>query len=78
MYQQGSRSRLSVRGSASRPAIIGPSPYCIARALTSAKKGELNDGFAFAGASAYRVDKITSVHELVESLLEEYERAMVA
>jgi len=54
------------------------SPYCIARALTSAKKGELNDGFAFAGANAYRVDKITSVHELVESLLEEYERAMVA
>ena len=54
------------------------SPYCIARALTNAKKGELNDGFAFAGANAYRVDKITSVHELIDSLLDEYEKAMIA
>ncbi|HDL86141.1 MAG TPA: nitronate monooxygenase, partial [Candidatus Acetothermia bacterium] len=54
------------------------SPYCIARALTNAKKGEMNDGFAFAGSNAYRVDKITSVHELIESLLEEYEKAMTA
>ena len=54
------------------------SPYCIARALTNAKKGELNDGFAFAGANAYRVEKITSVHELIDSLLDEYEKAMIA
>jgi len=54
------------------------SPYCIARALTNAKKGELNDGFAFAGANAYRVDKITSVHELIDSLLDEYEKATIA
>lgn len=52
------------------------SPYCIARALTNAKKGKLDDGFAFAGANAYRVEKITSVHELIESLLEEYEKAV--
>jgi len=53
------------------------SPYCIARALTNAKKGKLSDGFAFAGANAYRVERITSVHELIDSLLDEYEKAMM-
>ncbi|UCC97179.1 MAG: nitronate monooxygenase [Phycisphaerales bacterium] len=47
-------------------------PYCIALALTNAKKGNLEEGFAFAGANAYRVDKIVSVKELIGSLVEEY------
>ena len=51
------------------------SPYCIAKALTNAKKGNLFEGFAFAGANAYRVDKILSVKELIDSLLREYEEA---
>ncbi|MCK5833159.1 nitronate monooxygenase [bacterium] len=50
-------------------------PYCINLALTSAKRGNLEDGFAFAGANAYRIDKIISVKELIESLSEEYEKA---
>jgi NAD(P)H-dependent flavin oxidoreductase YrpB (nitropropane dioxygenase family) len=50
-------------------------PYCIALALTDAKKGKLDDGFAFAGANAYRVDKIVSVKELIETLLTEFEKA---
>jgi hypothetical protein len=40
--------------------------------LTNAKKGNLEEGFAFVGANAYRVDKIISVKELIESLMEEY------
>jgi len=47
-------------------------PYCIARALTNAKKGDLNKGFAFAGANAYRVEQLTSVKELIETLEAEY------
>ena len=47
-------------------------PYCIARALTNAKKGNLNEGFAFAGANAYRVEQIISVKELIETLVAEY------
>jgi hypothetical protein len=43
--------------------------------LTNAKKGKLGEGFAFAGANAYRTDKITSVREVFKTLLEEYERA---
>jgi len=50
-------------------------PYCIALALTNAKRGDLAEGFAFAGANAYRIDKIVSVKELMESLVEEYEEA---
>jgi len=53
------------------------SPYCIALALTNAKRGNLNEGFAFAGANAYRVDKIVSVKELVETLVIEYENAVL-
>ena len=47
-------------------------PYCIALALTNAKEGNMENGFAFAGANAYRVDKIISVKELVETLVAEY------
>lgn len=50
-------------------------PYCIAHALTNAKKGQLEDGFAFAGSNAFRVDKIIPVKELIETLLIEYEKA---
>lgn len=47
-------------------------PYCIALALTNAKDGKLDEGFAFVGANAYRVDKMTSVKELIETLKDEY------
>ncbi len=47
-------------------------PYCIALALTNAKKGDLENGFAFAGANAYLVDKIISVKELIDTLVGEY------
>jgi len=47
-------------------------PYCIALALTNAKRGNMEGGFAFAGANAYRVDKIIPVKELFETLIEEY------
>lgn len=57
---------------------IKSSPYCIARALTNAQNGHLEQGFAFAGANASRVDKITSVHELFETLMAEYEAAASA
>ncbi len=48
------------------------SPYCIAFALLHAKKGNLKHGFAFAGANAFRIDRILSVKELIQSLALEY------
>ncbi|MBE0433377.1 nitronate monooxygenase [candidate division WOR-3 bacterium] len=53
-------------------------PYCIAHALTNAKKGKLERGFAFAGANAFRIDRIISVKELIGTLLAEYEMAVHA
>jgi len=54
---------------------IRTSPYCIARALTNAQNGHFGEGFAFAGANAYRIDKIISVKELFKNLILEYEKA---
>lgn len=51
------------------------SPYCIGLALASARRGKLKNGFAFAGANAFRVDKIVSVKELMGSLEAGYESA---
>jgi nitronate monooxygenase len=47
-------------------------PYCIGDALISAKTGELDHGFPFAGANAWRVNEIVSVAELMQSLEDEY------
>jgi NAD(P)H-dependent flavin oxidoreductase YrpB (nitropropane dioxygenase family) len=47
-------------------------PYCIASALTNARKGNFDKGFAFSGANAYRVEKIIGVKELIETLTTEY------
>ncbi len=51
-------------------------PYCIAEALYNAQKGELLKGFTFAGANAYKIDKIISVKNLFEFLQKEYENAL--
>ena len=51
--------------------------YCIGLALTNAKKGDIENGFAFAGANAYRADKIISVKELIGTLVEEYEKESI-
>jgi len=48
------------------------SPYCISVALMNAKRGLMKNGFAFAGANAYRTDKIIPVKELIVSLRQEY------
>lgn len=53
-------------------------PYCIADALTNAQKGKLEAGFAFAGANAYKVNKIISVKELFETLQQEYAAASMS
>lgn len=54
------------------------SPYCITLALMNAKKGRMQHGFAFAGANAYRADKIISVQELMDILTQEYNEAAEA
>ncbi len=54
---------------------VASSPYCIAIALKNAREGNFDEGFAFAGANAYRVTRIIPVSELVAELEAEYGRA---
>jgi nitronate monooxygenase len=54
------------------------SPYCIALSLINAKRGLLRNGFAFAGANAYRATKTISVKALIDSLKREYRLAAAA
>ena len=51
---------------------ISKSPYCIIIALINALKGNFENGYAFAGANAFRATKISSVKEIFQSLLAEY------
>lgn len=43
--------------------------------LTNAKKGNLEHGFAFAGANVYRVDKLVFVQQLIDELMDGYKLA---
>jgi nitronate monooxygenase len=47
--------------------------YCIADALLQAYKGNLEDGFVFTGTNAGRIDRISTVKELINELVTEYE-----
>lgn len=63
----------------SRPAIIkcynclvpcNPknTPYCISEALINAVKGDVDNGLLFCGSDAYKINKISSVKEVIEEL----------
>jgi NAD(P)H-dependent flavin oxidoreductase YrpB (nitropropane dioxygenase family) len=47
-------------------------PYCIAQALFNAAAGKLSEGFAFAGANAYKITKIQHVSEVINELIAGY------
>ena len=49
--------------------------YCIALALLNSYFGDIDNGLIFCGQNAYRVDKITTVKELIQELLSELEEA---
>ena len=51
---------------------ISKSPYCIIIALVNALKGNFDSGYAFAGANAFRATKISTVKELFQTLIKEY------
>jgi len=51
------------------------SPYCIMMALYNAYKGNMDKGYAFAGINAFINSKITTVKDVISSLLFEYKEA---
>jgi nitronate monooxygenase len=56
-----------------KPCNPGTTPYCISKALIEAVKGNINEGLIFTGSNAYRMNKITTVKELMEELITEAE-----
>jgi Dioxygenases related to 2-nitropropane dioxygenase len=51
---------------------ISRSPYCIIMALYNAFKGNFEHGYAFAGSNAFKADRIMSVRETFNELIEEW------
>lgn len=43
-------------------------PYCITKALTDAVRGDIDNGLVFCGANTYRIDRISTVGEVMEEL----------
>lgn len=48
-------------------------PYCISKALIEAVKGNIQEGLIFSGSSAYKIDKIVTVKELIDELVSDAE-----
>ncbi len=55
---------------------VSSSPYCIVSALYNAYKGNMKNGYAFAGTNAYLATKITTVKEIFQELLDGFQSAI--
>lgn len=69
----GIRKQIKCIANCLKPCKPKEAPYCIADALINAQKGNMQSGFAFAGAETHRISKITSVKELMNELVVEAE-----
>ena len=54
----------------------GETPYCISNALIDSVTGDIENGLVFAGSNAYRLEKLTTVKELMAELVSEAEEAL--
>lgn len=55
---------------------VSKSPYCIISALYNAYKGNMKNGYAFAGSNAYLATKISTVKEIFSELITEFNIAL--
>lgn len=51
------------------------SPYCISQALINAVEGDVDNGLIFIGKKGYKLEKIVSVQDLMDELVEEAKRS---
>jgi len=79
-FSRTSRSRKRLKINCSYKCLtmckIDKAKYCIALALVNSYRGDTDSGLIFCGQNAYRVDKITTVHELILELLGELREAL--
>lgn len=55
---------------------VSSSPYCIITALYNAYKGNMKNGYAFAGSNAYLSTKISTVKEIFDELMNDFRIAI--
>lgn len=67
----GQRKPIRCISNCLKPCKPAKSPYCIADALINAQKGNLDKGFAFAGANVHKITDIVSVKKLMDELVSE-------
>ena len=56
-----------------KPCNPATTPYCISKALIHAVRGDTKKGLIFAGTTAYKLNNIISVKELIRELVQEAE-----
>ena len=57
------------------PCDFKTTPYCISRALIAARNGDWENGLFFCGANAGEVDRLYTVREQMEQIIEEWRNA---
>jgi NAD(P)H-dependent flavin oxidoreductase YrpB (nitropropane dioxygenase family) len=68
--EAGNRKPINCVTNCLKPCVPSEAPYCIANALIAAERGNFNSGYAFAGANAYLIDRISTVKEVIDELCE--------
>jgi NAD(P)H-dependent flavin oxidoreductase YrpB (nitropropane dioxygenase family) len=76
MVKQGKRQPLHCPFQCIKTCEVSSSPYCIITALVNALKGNFEKGYAFCGANAFKATKITTVKELVQTLVSEFKASV--
>ncbi|MBQ6820611.1 MAG: nitronate monooxygenase [Clostridium sp.] len=51
------------------PCTPSKTPYCISSALISAVKGDVENGLVFCGHNAYKINKLSSVKDVIDKLI---------
>lgn len=59
-----------------KPCEPSKAPYCISKALINAVEGNVDEGLLFTGSNGYRIDKITTVKELMDELVNECKKEL--
>jgi NAD(P)H-dependent flavin oxidoreductase YrpB (nitropropane dioxygenase family) len=67
--QRGETSPIRCAYNCLQPCTPETAPYCIAIALISAQRGKFTHGFAFAGANAWRAERIETVKNVIDDLI---------
>jgi nitronate monooxygenase len=76
MVKQGKRQPLHCPFKCIKTCEISSSPYCIITALINALKGNFEKGYAFCGSNAFKATNITTVKELIQTLISEFKASV--